>query len=334
MIRTKGDVWPLFPGNLQNDVALDIPSIIDVTPLNGKRFKKKQKILHSKSPFARDFFVFRAITNKSLKTMKDFKKRLEGKIAVVYGDGSVGGVIAKAFAREGAQVFLTGRTLAKLDAIAAEMVSAGDLVETAILDALDEQAVDEHMRNVVDKTGKVDISFNAIGIPQKGIQGIALTELSVERFFLPVTIYTQSHFITAKAAARRMIEQKQGVIIMHTPNASRVSPPFVGGMVPAWAAMEALCRSLSVECGQFGVRAVCLHTTGIPETSLIDEVWDIHGKAHGVTFEQFHAGMEGLTHRRRLTKLEELTSAAVFVASDEGAAITGTTLNLTAGMIV
>src|SRR5678815_6037229 len=112
--------------------------------------------------------------------------------------------------------------------------------------------------------------FNAIGIPQKGIQGIALTELSVESFSLPITTYTRSHFITAKAAARQMVKQGYGVILMHTPNASRISPPFVGGMVPAWAAIEALCRSLSVECGPNGVRTVCLLTTSIPETPLIN----------------------------------------------------------------
>jgi NAD(P)-dependent dehydrogenase (short-subunit alcohol dehydrogenase family) len=131
-----------------------------------------------------------------------------------------------------------------------------------------------------------------------------------------------------------MVKQGNGVILMHTPNASHISPPFVGGMVPAWSAIEALCRSLSVECGEQGVRSVCLLTTGIPETPLIDEVWEIHGKAHGITFEQFHSMMEGNTHRKRLTTLKELTNAAVFVASDEGSAITGTILNLTAGMIV
>ena len=261
-------------------------------------------------------------------------KRLENKVAVIYGDGTIGGAIAKAFALEGAEVFLTGRTVIKLDAIAKEVLRGGRAIETAQLDALDEQAVEEHMKEVIKKAGKIDISFNAIGIPQKGIQGIPLTELSVEHFSLPITTYTQSHFITAKAAARRMVKQGHGVIVMHTPNASRISPTFVGGMVPAWAAMEALCRSLSVECGQYGVRAVCLLTTGIPETPLIDEVWDIHGKAQGITFEQFHSVMEGMTHRRRLTKLEELPNAAVFVASDEGSAITGTILNLTAGMIV
>jgi NAD(P)-dependent dehydrogenase (short-subunit alcohol dehydrogenase family) len=261
-------------------------------------------------------------------------KRLENKVAVVYGGGAVGSTIAKAFAREGASVFLTGRTDTKLNAIDDEIFSGGGTIETAKINALDELAVTQHLSEIVMKAGKIDISFNAIGIPQKGIQGIPLTELSVESFSLPIATYTQSHFVTAKAAARQMVKQGNGVILMHTPNASRISAPFVGGMVPAWAAIEALCRSLSVECGQFGVRAVCLLTTGIPETSLIDEVWDIHGKAHGISFEQFNAGMESQTHRRRLTTLKELTNGALFVASDEGSAISGTILNLTAGMIV
>jgi NAD(P)-dependent dehydrogenase (short-subunit alcohol dehydrogenase family) len=261
-------------------------------------------------------------------------KRLENKVAVIYGDGTVGGAIAKSFAREGAKVFLTGRTVKKLDAIAEQILSDGGTIETAQLDALDEKAVEKHISEVINKAGKIDIAFNAIGIPQKGIQGIPLTELSLESFSLPITTYTQSHFITAKAAASRMIKQGYGVILMHTPNASHISPPFVGGMVPAWSAIEALCRSLSVEYGQHGVRSVCLLTTGIPETPLIDEVWEIHGKAHGITFEQFHSMMEGNTHRKRLTTLKELANAAVFVTSEEGSAITGTTLNLTAGMIV
>src|SRR5205809_175488 len=107
-------------------------------------------------------------------------KRLENKVAVIYGDGTVGATIAKSFAGEGAKVFLTGRTVAKLKVIAEEISSGGGGIETAQLDALDEEAVEKHMSEVISKAGKLDISFNAIGIPQKGIQGIALTELSVE----------------------------------------------------------------------------------------------------------------------------------------------------------
>lgn len=263
-----------------------------------------------------------------------FMKRLGNKVAVIYGDGTVGSSVAKAFAREGAAVFLTGRTMTKLRSIADAILTDGGSVEIAQLDALDERLVEKHMGEVLEKAGKVDISFNATGLPQKGIQGIPLTELSVESFCRPINIYLQSHFTTAKAAARQMVKQGSGVILMHTPNASRISVPFIGGMVPTWAAIEALCRSLSVECGPFGVRAVCLLTTGIPETSLIDEVWDIHGKANGVSFEQFNSGMQSMTHRHRLTTLKELTGGALFLSSDEGSAVTGTILNLTAGMIV
>ena len=261
-------------------------------------------------------------------------KRVQDKVAVVYGDGGVGAAIAKAFAKEGAMVFLAGLTKMKLDVIAEDVLAEDGAIETAQVDALDEQAVVAHLSSVIKKVGRVDISFNAIGISQKGIQGIPLTELSVESFSLPVMTYTQSHFITSKAAIRYMEKQGYGVILMHTPNASKVSPPYVGGMVPAWAALEALCRSISVEYGQHGVRAVCLFTTAIRETPLIEEVWEIHGKAHGITLEQFHTTIESMTHRKRLTTIEELTNAAVFVASDDGGAITGTILNLTAGMNV
>ena len=260
--------------------------------------------------------------------------KLKDKVAIVYGDGNIGGAIAKVFAREAANVFLAGRTRSKLQKIADEIKTSGGHIEIENVDALDEAEVTRHLDSVVSQAGSVDISFNAIGLPQKGIQGLPLAELSVESFMLPITTYAQSHFITAKAAMKQMTQQGSGVILMHTPNASRISPPFVGGMVPAWSAIEALCRSLSVEGGEKGIRSVCLLTTGIPETSLIDEVWDIHGKAHGISFEQFNNVMESATHRKKLTTLAELTNAAVFAASDEGSGITGTIFNLTSGMIV
>jgi NAD(P)-dependent dehydrogenase (short-subunit alcohol dehydrogenase family) len=261
-------------------------------------------------------------------------KRLENKVAVVYGDGGIGSAVAKAFSMQGAMVFLAGRNEQKLDQIAREVSSEKSHIKTAIIDALDEQAVNLHMSEIVRKTGKIDISFNAIGISQKGVQGIELAQLPLESFLKPINTYTRSHFLTSKAAVGQMVKQGHGVILMHIPNASRISPPFVGGMVPAWAALEALSRSISVEYGQRGVRSICLLTTGIPETPLIDEVWEIHGKSHEISFEQFHKLMEDQTHRKKLTTLKELTSAAVFAASDEGSAVTGSILNLTAGMIV
>jgi NAD(P)-dependent dehydrogenase (short-subunit alcohol dehydrogenase family) len=260
---------------------------------------------------------------------------LKGKNAIIYGaGGAIGGAVARSFAHEGARVFLTGRNLAAVEALAKDVVATGGTAEAARVDALDERAVDEHLAAVVKKTGRIDVSFNAIGlIPQQGIQGIPLTELSVESFALPITTYTRAHFVTAKGAARRMIEQRFGVILMHTPEPARLGAPLVGGMGPAWAAMEALCRSLSAECGAHGVRAVCLRTTGIPETATIDVVFGLHAKAHGMTREQFQSLVEGNTHRRRSTTLLELANVAAFVASDRAAAMTGTVANLTGGIV-
>ena len=91
---------------------------------------------------------------------------LKDKVAVIYGaGGAIGGAVACAFAREGANVFLTGRRLAPVEAVAKEVVAAGGSAEAAEVDALDEQAVDEHLQSVIDTAGRVDISFNAVGIP-------------------------------------------------------------------------------------------------------------------------------------------------------------------------
>jgi len=130
-------------------------------------------------------------------------KKLENKIAIVYGDGAVGSTVAKAFAAEQAKVFFVGRTLSKLKAVANEIISNGGIVEIAEVDALDESAVNNHLDEVIRKAGRVDISFNAIGFRQKTFQSIPLTELSLEDFLLPVTIYSQSHFITSNDETRR-----------------------------------------------------------------------------------------------------------------------------------
>jgi NAD(P)-dependent dehydrogenase (short-subunit alcohol dehydrogenase family) len=217
---------------------------------------------------------------------------LENKNAVVYGAaGAVGSAVARAFAREGARVFLTGRNLAAIQTLAKEISAAGGTAEAAEVDALDEQAVTSHLDAVVNQAGTVDISFNAIGIPQQGMQGIPFTELSVESFTLPITTYAQSHFVTGRAVARHMIAQRSGVVLMHTPEPARVAAPLLGGMSPAWAAMESLNRAFSAEWAPNGVRAVCLRTTGMEETPTIDVVFGLHAKGYGVTQEEFRAAM-------------------------------------------
>jgi NAD(P)-dependent dehydrogenase (short-subunit alcohol dehydrogenase family) len=261
---------------------------------------------------------------------------LENKTAVIYGaGGAIGGAAARAFAREGAKVFLTGRNLASVATTAKNIIAAGGAAEFAQVDALDERAVEEHIAEVVKKAGAVDVSLNAITpIPQPGTQGIPIAELSVDSFTAPITAYMRSYFLTARAAARRMVEKRSGVILVHTPEPARLGAPLVGGMGPAWAAMEAFNRNLSAEFASHGIRAVCLRSTGLPETRTIEVVFGLHAKAMGIPPEQFLAFIESMSHRKRSSTLAEVANAAVFLASDKASGMTGTVANLTGGMIV
>ena len=153
---------------------------------------------------------------------------LENKSAVVYGaGGAIGSAIARAFAAEGARVFVTGRTRAKVDSLARDIVAAGGNAEAAPVDALDEREVEDHLQSVIATAGRIDISFNAISVPQRGMQGTPLGELSLENFSRPIIAYSQSHFITARAAARRMSEQGGGVTVTAKLD-HRAGPPEPG----------------------------------------------------------------------------------------------------------
>jgi 3-oxoacyl-[acyl-carrier protein] reductase len=88
---------------------------------------------------------------------------LESKVAVVYGAGSIGSAVTKAFAAAGARVYLASRTQAPLDALAGAIRTSGGEVHTAIVDALDPTSVREHADRVAAEAGRIDIWFNLIG---------------------------------------------------------------------------------------------------------------------------------------------------------------------------
>ena len=137
---------------------------------------------------------------------------LENENAIIYGAaGWIGGTVARVFAREGARVFLAGRTRENLETVADDIIAAGGSAEVAVLDALDEQAVDEHARSVASQAGSIDVSFNLI--TRGDVQDIPLVEMTAEEFTRPITTGITTNFITARAAARHMIEQGSGVIL-------------------------------------------------------------------------------------------------------------------------
>ena len=259
---------------------------------------------------------------------------LKDKVAVIYGaGGATGGAVARAFASEGAALFLTGRRLEPVEAVTGDVVAARGSAEAAEVDALDEPAVDEHLRSETATAGRVDISFNAVGIPNATILGVPLIELEAERFSLPIATYTRSYFLTARMAARRMVASGSGVIMTVTALHSRTGIPLVGGYGPAMAAKEALTRDLSAELAAHGIRVVGLRPQAMPETRTIRDAFEPRAKASGMTWAQWQESLASRTHARRLMTLEEMANLAVFMASDKASGMTGTTVNLTMGSL-
>jgi len=259
---------------------------------------------------------------------------LKDKVAVIYGAaGGIGAAVARTFAREGAKVFLTGHLRAPVEAVARDIVAADGFAEAAAVDALDERAVDTHLQSVIEKAGRVDISFNTVGIRNTKIVGLPLVELDLEQFALPITTYTTAYFLTARLAARHMIPNRSGVIMTVTALHSRTGFPLVGGYGPAQAAKEALTRDLSAELAPHGIRVVGLRPQGMPETRTIKEAYEPRAMSSGLTWEQWQELLASRTHPRRLMTLEEMADVAVFMASDRASGMTGTTVNLTMGSL-
>ena len=259
---------------------------------------------------------------------------LKDKVAVVYGaGGGIGGAVARSFAAEGATVFVTGHRLPAVELVAKEVVAAGGRATAAEVDAADESAIDRHLRSVIDSAGRIDISFNAAGIPNANIVGVPLTELAVDQFSEPLTFYASSYFLTARLAARWMVPNKSGVIMTVTALHSRTGLPLVGGYGPAMAAKEALTRELSVELAPHGIRVLGLRPQGMPETRTIRDAYEPRKKASGMTWEQWQELLASRTHPRRLMTLEEMANVAAFMASDKASGMTGTTVNLTMGSL-
>ncbi|RSM71992.1 3-oxoacyl-ACP reductase [Amycolatopsis sp. WAC 01375] len=247
---------------------------------------------------------------------------LEGRNAIVYGAaGGIGSAVARGFAREGATVHLTGRTLKKLDALADEIRAAGGKAETAEFDALDETAIDEHAASVASSAGSVDISMNVI--THNDVQGTPLVEMSLADLESPVRTAVRTNFLTARAAARHMIRQGSGVILMFGGDGDPLPGYHLGGLQVAFSAMEALRRGLACELGPSGIRVVTLRTGGIPETipagaGLGDAIRD----------------MEEATMLRRTASLDDVARVAAFAASDHARSMTATALNISCGAMV
>ena len=262
---------------------------------------------------------------------------LKDRCAVIHGgSGALGGAVARAFAREGARVFVTGRRRDKLDAVVQDITAAGGRAQAAVVDALDEAAMLRHAAEVAEEAGGIDLALNAVGVFH--VQGRPLAELSLEDYFVPVHAYTRSNFLTAKAVAPHMAARGGGVILSVSTPASRLPGPGYLGHAVACAGVEGLTRHMAGELAAFRIRTACICSHAIPEAAAAGshsgDVFRPAAERMGLTVEQMLAERpEGLLVDR-LPSLDQFAATAVFLASPLAGAITGAIVNLSGGVIL
>jgi NAD(P)-dependent dehydrogenase (short-subunit alcohol dehydrogenase family) len=263
---------------------------------------------------------------------------LENKNAVIYGGGgAIGGAIARVFAREGATVYVAGRTQAKLDAVARDIVAAGGTVETAEVDVFDQPAVDKHADAVAEAAGGIDIAVNAVSVMHD--QGTLLADLSLEEFMRPIDGFLRALFITSKAVARHMGRERPGVILtLSEPGAKLAIGGILGHGVSA-AGKEAFARLLAAELAPGNVRVVNIRPHAVVDApaagSYTKDLFRPAAAAGGQSVQEFlEGGLAQGTLLKRLPTLSEIAETAAFLASDRAGAMTGAVVNLSGGALV
>ena len=258
---------------------------------------------------------------------------LKGKHAAVFGaGGSIGSAVAKAFAKEGSEVFLSGRSKSSVEAVAKEIAANGGQAHAVAIDTLDDAAVSQYIDGIVKQTGKIDIILDAAGpLAQQYGNGKLAVDLPIEQFVVPLDTMVRSRFITARSAARHMVKQRSGVIIFVTGSPARAHVPGATAIGAAFGAIENLTANLAFEVSPFGVRVVCVRTLANVDSTSIQDTMGFIADQLKITKDQAIAQIAQSNFLKIPATVQDTANAAVLVASDRGRMLTGTVINATAG---
>jgi NAD(P)-dependent dehydrogenase (short-subunit alcohol dehydrogenase family) len=260
---------------------------------------------------------------------------LQNRNAVIYGGGgAIGGAVARVFAREGARIFLAGRTQRRLDVVAADIAAGGGTVATAKLDVFDQLAVEKHAAHVAE-AGGIDIALNAISVMHD--QGTALADLSLEDFMRPIDGFMKSLFITSKAVAPHMGGRRPGVILTLSEPGARLAVGGILGHAASSAGKEAFSRVLAAELGPRNIRVICIRSHAIADApaagSYTKELFQPMAAASGLPLPEWMGGLASGTMQKSLPSLAEVAETVAFLASDHARPMTATIVNVTGGAL-
>ena len=249
------------------------------------------------------------------------KGKLDGRVALVTGGGSgIGRAISILFAREGAQVVTASRTRESIDETA--RLAGGETLAIQA-DVTDEQSV----RNMVDQTlerfGRIDILVNNAGIGTTK----SILEVEPEEWDRVFAVNVRGVYLSTRAALPGMLARRDGVIINIASVLGLVGVPKRAAYCASKGAVITLTKQVATEYAEFGVRCNCI-CPGTVDSPWVGRLLDANDDPAGArrALEQRHP-------LGRLATTGEVAHAALYLASDAAAFMTGSALMMDGGQL-
>jgi NAD(P)-dependent dehydrogenase (short-subunit alcohol dehydrogenase family) len=247
--------------------------------------------------------------------------RFAGRTVIITGGGrGIGQATARAFAAEGADVLVLGRTAADLAETVRQCESDGGRAWLAECDVTDDAAVEAAVARAMDRWGHIDVLVNNAAIDDD----TPFLEIDRNRWRAIIDTNLTGVFVMSQAVARRMAAAGGGVIL-HTASidASGGDGPFAAYNASK-AALLGLNRTMALELAACGIRSNCV-SPGFTHTAMTE-------KAVGPALMEYLNGSFARVPMRRLVRTQEVAQAFLFLASEHASAITGTELRVDGGL--
>jgi meso-butanediol dehydrogenase/(S,S)-butanediol dehydrogenase/diacetyl reductase len=247
--------------------------------------------------------------------------RFESQTVIVTGGGrGIGQATARAFAAEGADVLVLGRTVSELEATVAQITADGGRAWLLQCDVTDDAHVDDATARAIERSGRIDVLVNNAGIDDD----TPFLEIDRARWRNVIDTNLTGVFLMSQSVAREMAKAGGGVIL-HTASidASGGDGPYAAYNASK-AGLLGLNRTLALELASHGIRSNCV-SPGFTHTVMTE-------KAVGPKLLDYLNGSFARVPMKRLVRPEEVAQAFLFLASDQASAITGVDLRVDCGL--
>ncbi|MBW4582561.1 MAG: SDR family oxidoreductase [Tildeniella nuda ZEHNDER 1965/U140] len=250
-------------------------------------------------------------------------------VLVFAATGAIGSEVARKFAREGAQVWVSGRNAEALEKLVSQITDAGGTAKADVVDATDPATVSDYVTRIAATAGSLDAVFNGIGgRPVDLGYPEPATTVALSQFLKPLQIILGSTFLTSRTVGAQMMQQGSGAIVTLSATLSSMTAANMAGISATCGAIEAMTRSLAGEFGRAGVRVNCVRGSAMPETRTIQETMagqiQIFGEMPPMS----------LPPLGRPISVAETAATAAFLASDAASGMTGQVVTVCAGAFV